>query len=253
MLEPVVFLRDQWVARKFFSSNVQSRRKGAEDGSPIPPVNLIRLVTGVPDVRGFLQSGKAGAQTVLDMLESSGIRGGKGDSVLDFGCGCGRVIRHLKCFSDLYGTDYNRNAVEWCAANLQFAQFATNELGPPLRYYDGQFSLVYAFSVFTHLPEDIQIRWIEEFRRIIRAGGHLIISTHGSFYLEQLNSSEQQDFQNGRLVLKSDGPPGSNRYCAYHPYSFVAQTLSQGFQVAQFVPEGAKGNPMQDLYLLSRI
>ncbi len=253
LMSPAVYLRDQWIARKFVFSNLECRRKGAEDGWPIPPVKLIRLVTGTPDIRGFLETGAIGAATVLHTLESNGIRIADLDSVLDFGCGCGRVIRYLNCFSSLYGTDYNRKAIEWCAANLQFAQYDTNGLVPPLRYQNGQFALVYAYSVLTHLPEDVQIRWMDEFRRIISPGGHLIISTHGAFYLKQLNSSEQQDFQNDQLILKSDGPPGSNRYCAYHPYSYVAQSLSQGFQIAQFVPEGAKGNPMQDLYLLRRI
>jgi len=252
-MRPAVFLRDSWVARKFVTTNRAIRRRGAEDGSPIPPVKLIRLVTGVPDIQGFLQSGKAGAVTVLDTLESNGIRIAGGDSVLDFGCGCGRVIRHLNHLSVLHGTDYNRKAIEWSTAHLKFAQFATNELAPPLRYQDGQFSLVYAFSVLTHLPEDVQIRWMNEFHRIIRQGGYLIISTHGEFYFNQLNSNEQQDFRSGRLVLRSDGPPGSNRYCAYHPNSYVAQRLAHGFQIVQFVPEGAKGNPNQDLYLLKRI
>ena len=193
------------------------------------------------------------AQTVLHTLEANAIRLADQDSVLDFGCGCGRVIRHLNQFSGLHGTDTNRKAIEWCADHLQFARFHTNELAPPLRYQDGQFGLVYAFSVFTHLPEDVQILWVDEFRRIIRPGGHLIISTHGEFYLAQLTSGEQQDFRNGSLVLKSDGPPGSNRYCAYHPNSYVAQSLTRGFQIAHFVPEGAKGNPNQDLYLLRRI
>lgn len=252
-MQPAVFLRDRWVARKFVSTNRTIRHRGADDGLPVPPVKLIRLVTGVPDIRGFLQSGKAGALTVLDTLESNGIRIADQDSILDFGCGCGRVIRYLNHLSGLHGTDYNRKAIEWCTDHLPFAQFGTNELVPPLRYRDGQFSLVYAFSVLTHLPEDVQLRWLQEFHRIIRTGGHLILSTHGEFYFSQLNSDQQLDFQKGRLVLKSDGPPGSNRYCSYHPYSYVAENLTRGFQIAQFVPEGAKGNPNQDLYLLKRI
>ena len=40
---------------------------------------------------------------------------------------------------------------------------------------------------------------------------------------------------------------------AYHPEIYVRERLARGFQVVEFVPEGAAGNPYQDAYLLRRV
>jgi hypothetical protein len=56
----------------------------------------------------------------------------------------------------VYGCDINPRMVAWCKENLQFAQASVNEVTPPLPYGDDTFGLVYAFSVMTHLPEDLQ-------------------------------------------------------------------------------------------------
>ena len=52
-----------------------------------------------------------------------------------------------------------------------FVTASVNELAPPLRYEDGQFDLVYAISVFTHLPHDLERAWIDELGRITAPGG----------------------------------------------------------------------------------
>ena len=52
-----------------------------------------------------------------------------------------------------------------------------NPLHPPLVYPGEAFDLVYAFSVFTHLPESIQFSWMRELSRVLKAGGYLAIST----------------------------------------------------------------------------
>jgi hypothetical protein len=41
--------------------------------------------------------------------------------------------------------------------------------------------------------------------------------------------------------------------CAtYHPPAFVRDHLAAGYRVVDFVPEGAKGNPWQDYWLLRK-
>ena len=68
-------------------------------------------------------------------------------SVLDFGCGCGRVLRHWRGLPRrISGTDYNPALVGWCARHLAFAEFQLNGLAPPLDYPDEAFELVYALS-----------------------------------------------------------------------------------------------------------
>ena len=112
---------------------------------------------------------------------------------------------------------------------------------------------MYAFSVFTHLTEALQVAWMKELARILKPDGHLLISTHGESYARRLNAEERQRFTAGQLVVKNNlSAPGSNTCSAYHPAAYVQEKLADGLTVVDFVPEGAKGNPSQDLYVLRR-
>ena len=59
--------------------------------------------------------------------------------------------------------------VDWCRENLPFAEVRRNGAAPPLPAGDSEFSLIYAFSVFTHLGETAQRAWMRELERVSRA------------------------------------------------------------------------------------
>jgi hypothetical protein len=111
--------------------------------------------------------------------------------------------------------------------------------------------LIYALSVFTHLPARLQRDWMDELRRVLAPGGYLLLSFHGTAYLDVMTDDERMAFQAGRLVVR-DGPPGSNFCGAYHPERYVREVLAAGFSVVDLVVEGATGNPPQDLLLLRK-
>src|SRR5436189_220758 len=64
------------------------------DGLPVPPARLIMRVAGTPDVTWFLESGRLAAESIHDALERAETPLDTVASILDFGCGCGRVIRN---------------------------------------------------------------------------------------------------------------------------------------------------------------
>lgn len=236
-------------------SNANYRRRGAPDRLPIPPSNLIFLVAGSADISWFLNAGGLAAASIAEALGKSGVAVEHLDSILDFGCGCGRVLRHWHTLprTRVCGVDYNAALIDWCRANLPFAEFRTNQLAPPVAYADGEFDLVYALSVFTHLTEELQASWIRELSRIVKPGGHLVISTHGEAYLHRLNDHERREFEAGRLVVKNNTKaPGSNMCSAYHPPAYVRDRMAPGLELVDFIPEGAKGNPRQDLVVLRK-
>ena len=41
----------------------------------------------------------------------------------------------------------------------------------------GSFDLIYSYSVFSHLAEEIHLRWLAEFHRLLRPGGLLVATT----------------------------------------------------------------------------
>jgi SAM-dependent methyltransferase len=221
---------------------------------PIPPARLRILVAASPDIAWFVESGLRGADSIRSVLDRNHIALAESLPLLDFGCGCGRVTRHFASFGDaVYGTDLHPALAGWCRDRLGFGHFAANGLEPPLPFADRQFGLVYALSVFTHLPELLQRPWIEELRRVLRPGGHLVFTTHGVRYVDELAADDRAKFAAGQLAIKRADRPGSNVCGAYHPEAYVRGELSRGFSVVEHAPEGAAGNPWQDLWLLRRL
>lgn len=225
----------------------------ADDGLPLPPRDLIVRVTGSADPSWFVQSGRLAAGSLRTALLRHGLNVEQFDALLDFGCGCGRVVRNWRALpsTEVHGSDYSLKAIEWCRGHLAFARFSTNGLEPPLAYDDDSFDFVYALSVFTHLPEPLQRAWTAELGRVVRPGGYLAITTHGAAYTPRLAPDERERFEQGELVVRWRQLAGTNLCAAYHPPSYVHR-LADGFEVVDFAPEGAKGNPQQDQYLLRR-
>jgi SAM-dependent methyltransferase len=229
-------------------------RSREADGLPVPPSRLLVTVAGTPDPTWFLESGRLTADAIRNALERRGVDVTQVASMLDFGCGCGRVTRHWAALprTRLAGSDYNPRLVAWCRANLPFAHFEQNELAPPVRYSDGDFEVVYALSVFTHLPEELQQRWMQELTRVLRPGGHLLLTLHGDAYLERLTSDEQAAYGRGELVVRWAEVAGSNLCTAFHPRSWVERRLTGPVDLVEAVDEGAAGMPHQDLYVFKR-
>jgi SAM-dependent methyltransferase len=224
------------------------------DGLPVPPAHLIVRVAGSPNAAWFLESGRLAAESIRGALERAGTRIEAMDSVLDFGCGCGRVIRNwAELEGRVAGSDLSGGAIDWCRDNLPFARFETNGLSPPLTFDDESFELAYALSVLTHLPEAIQHDWMDELARIVRPGGFVLLTTHGERYLERLDDDERRRFGDGELVVRWAEVPGTNLCTTFHPVSWVRERLlPHGFEEVEFLPEGAAGNPYQDLFVLRR-
>jgi SAM-dependent methyltransferase len=221
---------------------------------PIPGPWARLLVAGSADIPSFLASGRRGFDCIREMLERNGTPLCDLRSVLDFGCGCGRVLRHWNGFADtrICGTDINDHLVETCRRCVPFAVISKNSMAATLDYASASFDLVYAFSVFTHLDVMAQRAWRDELHRILRPHGILILTVHGAAYKPRLDTKELDEFNAGRPVVRFGQYPGGNVCISFHPESYVRETLAQGFQIIDAVPEGAKGNPFQDLYMLRR-
>ena len=105
-----------------------------------------------------------------------------GARVLDFGCGAGRVLRHLVDEvgeGELHGVDIDRPSIEWLQANASPPlNVATCDERPGLPYPDDHFDVVYALSVFTHIVAD-WTGWLLELRRVLSPDGVLLATVIG--------------------------------------------------------------------------
>lgn len=232
--------------------NVRIRSEGAPDGLPLPPDHLMHLVGGFNSVRRFLETGAAAADSIRDILGSDGRTMNEFGAVLDFGCGCGRVLRwwHETDGTRFHGCDYNHRLVGWVDENLPVTTARVNGPVPPLPYAEGSFDLVYALSVFTHLTEAAQHAWLADLRRVLWPDGLLVITVHGEHFIHLLTDRERERFMAGDLVVSNSEAEGTNVCAAYHPAVYVRERLATGFEVIAAQPGGARGNGRQDQYLL---
>jgi SAM-dependent methyltransferase len=255
-LAPLAFrVRERWRGLKLTPTRLQSGRPAvASDGFPLPPAKLVVLVTGSPDTAWYTEGGRLGVESICRILGEAGAGTGDFRSILDFGCGCGRVIRCWRPLTraELHGTDCNLSLVEWCRRNLPFAKFQSNTLEPRLDYADQQFEFAYALSVFTHTPEDLQEPWMNELWRILRPGGYLLVTTQGDEYHSKLSNTERDRYARGQIVVRYRQAAGTNLCSAYHPEAYVRERLARKFSLIVSRPRCAAGNGSQDMYLLRR-
>jgi 2-polyprenyl-3-methyl-5-hydroxy-6-metoxy-1,4-benzoquinol methylase len=215
---------------------------------------MIRAV-GHADPQRFERLGKSCWELISASLERHGQVAGDLRSVLDFGCGCGRVLRHWASLDgpSVHGTDYDRRAVEWCAQELPFAGVSTNELAPPLRYADGQFELVYALSVFTHLTEELAHAWMAELRRVVSPVGLLYFTTLGERHAaQQLTPKAYAAFRAGRFVATDPRSAGSNLRGAFTSKDWVVGRLLDGWELLEHLEGQEEMMGGQDAYLVRR-
>lgn len=222
---------------------------------PVPPEELRFRVIGDRDLGNFLQGGK---DTIVDMTAALAAVGKDLNSfraILDFGCGCGRTLRAFATNArrrDLYGSDFDAEAIAWCNENLPFTHCDVNMPLPPLRYRSGQFDFIYALSVFTHLDEEFQFQWLRELKRVLKPRGILLLTIHGQHYINSLPLEQIAEVQrDGFLFLKGDYWKGifPDWYQnAFHTKEYIQDQFGAYFDVLGYLPQGLGGR--QDMVVL---
>ena len=208
----------------------------------------------------YFGSGYREAWTVLTTVEQYGAPVEAMKSVLEFGCGSGRVIRHFRYIEGLRlaGTDANSKPIEWNRKKLSGIEFDHNELEPPLAYPDGSFDLVYALSVFTHIPLEWQRAWLDELRRVLRPGGYLLCTVHGDDHSSrQLDDQDRATLErDGKLTLDAKNPRASfssqvlGSWDVYQTRDQVREAFSAGLELLCYTSHEAAAG--QDTLVLRK-
>lgn len=224
----------------------------------MPPVDLRVRVGLWPDPDHFLGVGRKLFWDLKRMLSLLPRQIEDFHCILDFGCGCGRVLRHFRSLAEgreLHGTDIDPEAVAWCRENLgSFAALEVSGDEPPLPYPDARFDFVFAISVFSHLPEDRQRVWLAELQRVLRPGGLLIASVHGEALLLAPDQAEAREAlrRDGILYTVGGGTPGLPAYyqTTYHAREYLQREWARYFEIVDVQERGI--NNQQDAVLCRR-
>lgn len=96
---------------------------------------------------------------------------GRGDAVLDLGCGYGEFINNARC-GKKYGMDLNPDAVQRLGSDVSFFE---QDCSKPWPLDDASLDVVFTSNFFEHLPDKASLgRTLNEACRCLRPGGRLI-------------------------------------------------------------------------------
>jgi SAM-dependent methyltransferase len=230
----------------------RNRGRPAPDGLPYPPPALCHLVAANYEPRHYFATGVQGAAFLHDFLERAGRMEGISE-VLDFGCACGRITRHLKDVPGwrLHGTDLDPRLTGWTRRNLPFIHTGTIEPNARLGYGDESFDLICAVAVFGHLREERLDTCFRELTRVLRPNGLLMATFKGRDRLHELSPEQADDFMQGKAVTIEPECSGTHYCLAYHPETYVRGVLTGGMETLLFEPSGSP-DTRQDAYLFRK-
>ncbi len=177
-------------------------------------------------------------------------------NILDWGCGPGRVIRHLPSFMDtsctFFATDYNKKYIKWCSENIPGIKFRLNKLQPPLEFENDSLDIIYGISIFTHLSKEMHFAWFSELMRILKSNGMLFLTLQGEAFKVKLAEAEKKDFDLGNLIVKANTKEGHRTFGAFHPPSFIKELIGKN-EILEHVPGIIKEDkPQQDVWIIKK-
>ncbi len=217
----------------------------------LPDENRRFRVIGNRDITGFLNTGATDFYRLNEVVRKlSGKSIWEFNSVLDWGVGCGRLARHFPeaHASVLTGCDIDHDNVGWCRTNLK-GRYVPSSLEPPLPFAADSFDAIYSVSVFTHLRETLQDKWLAELRRVTKVGGLVMTTVHGETAVEFFRLApgayrklKAEIKREGLLVSSAntqlDGHVGTP--CEYvnvfHDRDYITHRWSDCFEVLHVIP-----------------
>ncbi len=180
--------------------------------------------------------------------------------VLDWGCGCGRVARFMieaLGKEHVFGCDIDGVAIDWVKSNLNSWTFTRVNGLPPTPYPNNYFDLVYGTSVFTHLDEPIQFKWLAELRRIVRPGGLVAVSVLNAkelIYHPQLQGLIDRygfaDYPMAGSEFLDPFVDAEYYRVTFHSRQYISERWSEYFELLEYIELAV--NVHQDLVIMRK-
>jgi SAM-dependent methyltransferase len=198
-------------------------------------------VAGERWARDFDGTGRHVKADLLRLLPGALPPGGR---VLDFGCGSGRLLRHLLAEAErteIHGCDIDAASIAWVKRHLSppcHAVLCRPE--PPLPYPDSFFDVVLAMAVFSQLADGWET-WLLELRRVLRPGAILVASFMGPWNGEVIAGRAVAEAETGMSVYGFGRPWSAGGPMILHSEWWLRAHYGRAFEVLAFVPRGLGG------------
>lgn len=248
----------RWMDRcRFHYEKLRMRKKNARFRREHPEVTLppdyLIYESFQLDYRKYYTDSARTASWIADLIKKYST---SQEMILDWGCGPGRIIRHMhKHFpkSKLYGTDYNHESIEWCSEFIKTATFKTNRPSAKLPFQNSFLDVIYGISIFTHLSEKQHVEWFAELIRVLKPGGILLVSTQGNAFIPILSQREKEKYARGELIIRAGTNEGHRTFSAFQPPSYLKGMFAGTELLASIQNEAVEGKkPQQDLWILRK-
>jgi len=244
-------LRFQYLLRKNSAKNTAFLK---ENPAVVLPPDYLMYESFQLDYRKYYVDSRDTANWLCGLLQAHGLPANA--AILDWGCGPGRIIRHLPSLlpvtTEFTGTDYNETTVEWCQNKLPGIRFFKNKLSPPLAFEPASFDAIYGISIFTHLSEAMHLAWSQELQRVLKPGGLLLLTAQGNAFAIKLLEHERKEFQKGKLVVRGKVKEGHRTYSAFQPPEYF-RNLFKDLDVLEHQERTTDPNtPQQDVWIFRK-
>lgn len=164
----------------------------------------------------------------------------EGDSVLDIGCGNGRLYqlfrhkstgtRHKKI--DFVGVDISEKLVEIAQREYPEAKFFVADM-VDLPFEEEKFDVIFCLVAFHHLPEpNLQLQALAEMKRVLKPSGKIIMlnwNAYSDWVKEKLKKGDYEDL--GKQLFRVPWKTGNGELVGDRVYyGFTLEELEELFK-----------------------
>lgn len=217
-------------------------------GVPLPPLALAERVgslRGLEDPLGHFD--RYGVRLKRDIYAAIGWETAPvGARILDFGCGAGRLLRHLlpeARAGEVEGCDIDAASIDWIESALSppLTVWQSSE-APPLPRPDGHYDLVIALSVFSHLGANWPA-WLIELHRVLKPGGLLVATFIGPGMHRLFLGEDAREERIGMAVLQPGQPWDLGGPMVLHSPWWLRARWGRAFEPMRIEPSGLASEP----------
>lgn len=198
---------------------------------PKVPISLLFECFGKVDFTRFDESGKTAALNLSTLVN----RHVAPASILDIGCGLGRVSTKLAGLypgARITGCDVIEEMIISNQKRHPGMNWIPVKVNQPIPVPDSSVDLAFALSVITHLSEESINFLFSDVSRILSKNGVFLFTTIGQFYADhKLVDHELADFTSGKPVYRGNVPNTSRLFTSYHPDSYMKKLLAPFFTI----------------------